>query len=80
MAKKYQVYTKYSGNDKNNITGFVLIQADELGDAKKGLIAAEFPINHAYDKHTQEQRAEKFAEYLNKIVEMTNDLEKDQSI
>jgi len=80
MAKLYKVYSKYGGNNPKNITGYVLIQADDLEEAKKGQIAAEFPITPAYDKHTQELRAEKFADYLNKIVEMTNDLEKGQSI
>ena len=80
MAKKYSVYSKYRNDNKADISGFVLIQSDDLEEAKKGQVAAEFPINPAYDKHTQEQRAEKFAEYLNKIVEMTNELEKSQGV
>lgn len=80
MAKLYEVYTQRGSYDTSAVTAYILIQAATVDDAKKGIIAAQFPINAMYDKQTQLTRAEKFRDYLNKIVEMTNDLEKDQSI
>jgi RNase H-fold protein (predicted Holliday junction resolvase) len=80
MATKYSVYIRYVNNDKKNITAYVLVQADTIEEANRTSVAVEFPINLVYDKKTQAQRADKMAEFLNKIVEMTNDLEKEQGI
>lgn len=79
MAKLYQVYTRLDLDKK--VTSYVLVQANTLKEANDGAeIAAEFPVNATYDQHTQCTRAGKFAAYLNKIVEMTNELEKGQDI
>lgn len=69
----YKVYTQGK-------TAMVVRYSIEIKDAQNKLDAAIFPINAKYDEHTQDKRAHKFADYLNKLDEIVDDLEKDQGI
>ena len=79
MASKYQVFT-VSNTRTKEITGFEVSCADTVQEADKLPAAALFPVSLRYDENKQRKRAAKYADYLNKLAEMANDLEKEQGI
>lgn len=79
MSTRYKVYTSTDRATKK-LEKYVVIDAEEISDAKDRPRVAEFPVSILHDEKTQGIRAEKFAEYLNSLVDIMNDLEKDQKI
>lgn len=53
---------------QKKVTRYFVTDADP-DDISARPFAAEFPVNDAYTKEIQEERAEKFCEYLNKLEE-----------
>jgi len=60
------------GETKNNdkqVTCYFVTDAYDNTDIRVRPHAAEFPISQVFDEDTQWQRAERFAEYMNKLDE-----------
>lgn len=68
MARTWKV-----GNSTNNRTGklieFFVTDANDGSELDGRPKAAIFPISEKFDSDLQEERAEKYAEYLNKLDE-----------
>lgn len=79
MARTYQISVT-TDIKTGEVTSYTVTDAltDEELELRPKI--AIFPISLLCDEHTQSKRAHKFADYLNSIVEITNDLEKDQKI
>jgi len=82
MANRVGVFSKSTpelrGEDK--VTSYCVCETDGDEIVKPTLEAATFPVNARYDQKTQFKRALKFCEYLNSIIDMTNDLEKETKL
>lgn len=48
---------------------FYVTDANDTNEIKHRPIVAEFPVSQTYDADIQEERAERFAEYMNKLAE-----------
>lgn len=79
MAKKFIVCVLAS-KTTNKIRGFTVNDGNNDKEITSRPDAAAFMISILYDENTQRIRATKFAKYLNDIVDINNDLEKDQAI
>jgi len=79
MVKKYQVFTVTNTRTKE-ISSFEVNCAETVDESNKIPAAAVFPVSVRYDERKQRKRAAKYAEYLNKLAEMANDLEEGQAI
>lgn len=84
MAGPFDVFESghKGGDGKLVVTKIVVNDRDIAGGETRSRRpnAAEFPISELYDFDTQVRRAQKFAEYMNKMAEIMADLEKDQGL
>lgn len=58
-------------NQTKQITAYFVNDAHNDAELSERPDVAVFPISLLYDAETQEARAEKFAEYMNKLAEAT---------
>lgn len=79
MAAEYKVYTN-TNLRTTEIVSFEVNCAETVDEANNLPAAATFPVSVRYDTNKQRKRATKYAEYLNNIAEIANELEDNQSI
>ena len=84
MAKEFHVFTStvYSSTSDSGrrINKFHVNDASTVDEANDRPSAAEFAVSILHDEDTQRTRAYKFCDYLNSLVSVMNDLEKEQAI
>jgi len=84
MAREFKIYTStyFTGHGETgrSIGKIHVNDAANEEEARHRPDVAVFPVSEAHDLETQRKRAYKFADYLNNIVAVMNDLEKDQAI
>lgn len=67
MARQF-IVGKSTNRETKKVTRYFITDADPDNISSRPF-AAEFPVSDAYTKDIQEERAEKFCEYLNKLEE-----------
>ncbi len=85
MAREFRIYTSsyFTGKGPTGRAVGMIHVSDAANEKEAGdgwPDAARFPISDRYDEETQRKRAYKFADYLNSLVTVMNDLEQDQAI
>jgi hypothetical protein len=76
---KFKVYVWRNTRTKE-VTSMSVNNGLTPAEAEERPNAATFPVSVLFDEKTQGIRAQKFADYLNSLVDLQNDLEKDQTI
>jgi len=79
MSRKFKV-SEISDRQTKKITSYTVNDAADNEELQERPKIAIFPISILCDKDTQEQRAQKFTDYLNSIAELAIELEQDQKI
>lgn len=69
MAERIFKVAHRKNQHSKQITCYFVTDAHDDKDIPNRAIAAEFPISQLYDDETQEARAKRFADYMNKLAE-----------
>lgn len=69
MAQRTWKVAHRTSHQTKRITAYFISDAHDDAELDSRPIAAEFPISQKFDQDLQEARAEKYAEYLNKLDE-----------
>jgi len=80
MANRYQVYISKTPINHDRIARFSVNDGKTIAEANERPDAAIFHVSILHDEDTQRNRAHKLCDYLNSLVDVVNDIEKDQKI
>lgn len=69
MAHRVWKVAQRKSRDTRKVTCYFVSDAHDDDEIDSRPIAAEFPISQLFDTDIQEERAEKYADYLNKLEE-----------
>ena len=80
MANRYQVYLSKTPLNPDRVARFSVNDGKTIADANERPDAAIFTVSILHDEDTQRNRAHKLCDYLNSLVDVVNDLEKEQTL
>jgi hypothetical protein len=71
IKREYKVAHTKGDHGKGDITGYFITDAHDNDELDERPVLMSFPVSVLYPRRDQEQRAEEYAEYMNKIIRAT---------